>query len=84
MNITVITKSGSREEYVSGQDAASKQGILDSISQTFTNDDIDKIEVQYDDIDTATLDGKRTTEPGAFVSIGSLEELKAELGKYTG
>lgn len=84
MNITVITKLGNQEQYVSGQDAASKQDILDSISQTYTNDDIDRIEVQYDDIDTTTIDGGQSTEPGTAVSVSTLEELQSEFGKLIG
>ena len=84
MNITVITNLGNQEEYVSGQDAASKNEILDSISQEYTNDDIERIEIKYDDIDTVTVDGGQTTEPGAVVNVNTLEELSIELGKFSG
>lgn len=85
MNITVITKLGKQEEYVSGQDAASKSEILDSIGQVYTNDDIGRIVVKYDDIEADTVDGGRITEPGNTVTFGTLEELSAELrGRYTG
>ncbi|MFZ1250577.1 MAG: hypothetical protein WAR37_03990 [Candidatus Microsaccharimonas sp.] len=85
MNITVINKLGNREDYVSGQDAASKHEIFDSISQVYTNDDIDSIVVKYDDIEASTVDGGHITEPGDTVTLSTLEELRIELhGRYTG
>lgn len=84
MNITVIAKLGNQEEYASGQNAESKSEIFESISQTYTNDDIDRIEIKYDDIEAVTLGGGRTTEPGVTATATSLEELRAELGKFTG
>jgi hypothetical protein len=84
MDITVITKHGDQDEYVSGQDAISKNETLDAISRKYTNDNIDRIEVKYDNIDVATLGGGRATASGAMVSVNTIEELKAELGGYTG
>jgi hypothetical protein len=84
MNITVFTKDNTQDGYLSSQDAISKDEAYSAISSKYTNDTIEKITVKYDDIDESTVDGKRATEPGDFVTVSTLEELKAELGKYTG
>ena len=84
MNITVFTKSRTQENYLLPQDTQSKIETYEDISSKYTNDVIERIEITYDSIDSTTIDGKRTTETGSFVTVNTLDALKAELGKYTG
>ncbi len=83
MNTTVFTKDGEQDNYPSLANAESKNEIYDSIAKAYTDEDIDYIQVQYDDIEVSALDGRKV-EPGAIVTVHTLEELRAELGKYGG
>lgn len=83
MNTTVFTKDGEQDNYPSLSNTESKIEIYDSIAKAYANEDIDHIQVQYDDVEVDALDG-RTVEPGVTVTVHTLEELRAELGKYGG
>lgn len=84
MNIIVYTNSGSYDEYFLSQNASSKNEIFESIRITYTDDDLDRIEIHYDDIEVNTLDGQNKTESGAISVVHTIDELRTELGKYTG
>ena len=84
MQITIFTNDGNHDDHSLAQDAVSKSDALESITERYTDDTLERIEVRYDAIETATVDGKRSTEPGGLVIVHTLDALKTELGKFTG
>jgi|GEM_PF-4367332 len=84
MNITVFTKVSTQDIYPLSLDAESKSKTYEVISSKYADDTIEKIEITYDSLHVTTLDGHNITETGGTKAVGTLYELKVELGRYTG